>query len=97
MKLHSEQPHDAYGLSLRDRLTASLKRNVSIGAVYASLERLEKKKLITSDWSDPGEARGGRRKRLYKIDIPGRRAALDFSNKFQRPREENAIAEGLLP
>ena len=78
-----EQPRDAYGLSIRDRLEARLERKVSLGAVYTALERLEAKGFVSSWWTEGTSERGGRRKRLYRIEAPGQFAANRFASKFQ--------------
>jgi PadR family transcriptional regulator PadR len=79
----TNQPHDAYGLSLRDRLQERLERPVSLGAVYTTLERLEAKGFISSRWTEGTAERGGRRKRLYQIEAPGELAANRFASRFQ--------------
>ena len=76
------QPRDAYGLTLRDRIKARSGREPSIGAIYTALERLERKGLVSSWWGEPTEERGGRRKRLYKIKAPGELAARRFENRI---------------
>jgi PadR family transcriptional regulator, regulatory protein PadR len=73
------QPNDAYGLTIRDRINQYTGRETSIGAVYTTLERLERKGLISSWWGEPSEERGGRRKRLYKIEASGDLAARRFT------------------
>jgi PadR family transcriptional regulator, regulatory protein PadR len=78
-----QQPNDAYGLSLRDRLEERLGRTVSLGAVYTALERLEAKGMVGSWWTDGTPERGGRRKRLYRIEAPGEEAANVFASRFQ--------------
>ncbi len=49
-------------------------RNVSIGAVYATLERLERKGYVSSSTGEPTPERGGRAKRLFRLQAAGRRA-----------------------
>jgi len=76
------QPRDAYGLTIRDRIRKRSGREPSIGAIYTALERLERKGMVSSWWGEPTEERGGRRKRLYKIEVPGERAARSFENRI---------------
>jgi PadR family transcriptional regulator PadR len=87
-----DQPADAYGITVRDRLQERLGRAVSIGSVYATLERLETKGLISSWWVDGGQERGGRRKRLYRIEASGHLAASRFANRFKN--SVSALAGG---
>lgn len=60
----------AYGLSVQRAIERDTGRRVSIGAVYTTLDRLEAKGFVTSEWGEPTSTRGGRRKRLYKIASP---------------------------
>ena len=62
---------EAYGVSLQEKLEDLLGRDVSIGAVYAALDRLERKGLVTSWVGDPTSQRGGRRKRHFEITAAG--------------------------
>jgi DNA-binding PadR family transcriptional regulator len=72
------QPKDAYGLTIHDRIKQRSGQDVSAGAVYTALERLERKGLVSSWWGEPSEERGGRRKRLYKIEASGELAVCRF-------------------
>jgi DNA-binding PadR family transcriptional regulator len=66
---------NAYGVTIRTAVgELAAPRNVSLGAVYATLDRLEEKKLITSWLSDPTPERGGRSKRHYRLEPAGERA-----------------------
>ena len=65
------QPCDAYGVTIADRIAERTGREVSIGALYTALDRLERKGFVTSWWGEPTAARGGRRKRYYRIEAPG--------------------------
>jgi len=65
------QPRDAYGATLQERITEATGRDVSVGALYTTLDRLERKGLVTSWWGEATPERGGRRKRYYKIEASG--------------------------
>jgi len=58
---------NAYGVSIRQELERRLERNVSIGAVYTTLDRLELKGLIASKIGSPTNERGGRAKKFFTI------------------------------
>jgi PadR family transcriptional regulator PadR len=75
-------PGDAYGLTIRDRVKERSGREPSIGAIYTALERLESMGLVSSWWGEPTEERGGRRKRLYRIEASGELAARRFEARF---------------
>ena len=65
---------DAYGTSIREELKARAERDVSPGAVFTTLERLESRGLVVSRYGEPTAERGGRRKRFYELNAEGRRA-----------------------
>lgn len=74
---------DAYGTTVRDEIEDRTGRDVSQGAVYTTLVRLEKKGMLRSRMSDPTPVRGGKAKRFFRITAEGRegveaaRAAMD--------------------
>lgn len=63
----------AYGVPISRELEGNRGRSVSIGSVYAALERLEAKGLIISDLGDPTPERGGKAKRFFRITKEGLR------------------------
>lgn len=65
---------DAYGVSIHEELEARTQRRIARGAVYMTLDRLEKKGLLTSHSSDPTPERGGRAKRCYTATAPAKTA-----------------------
>ena len=64
---------DAYGVPICEDIVERTGREVSLGAVYKTLERLEDKGLVASRIGDPTPERGGRRKKHYRIAAPGQR------------------------
>lgn len=69
-----EQPRDAYGIKIMERVAARTSRNRSVAAIYAVLDRLQAKGMVSSWWGEPTQERGGRRKRYYRIEAPGEEA-----------------------
>ena len=65
---------DAYGVTIRDALEAETSREVALGAIYKTLGRLEDKGYVSSKLGDPSPQRGGRRKKLYRLEALGSRA-----------------------
>ena len=65
---------NAYGMTVRREIEARTGRSLSIGAVYATLERLEAKGYVSSSIGAPTPERGGRAKRLFKMEADGERA-----------------------
>ncbi len=62
---------DAYGVTISREIETNTQREVAIGSVYAALERLEEKGLVTSSLGDPTAERGGRAKRYFQITDNG--------------------------
>ena len=62
---------DAYGVTIQQRLEESIGRGATIGAVYAALDRLERKRHLKSRVGGATHERGGRRKRFFKITLAG--------------------------
>lgn len=78
---------DAYGASIRRELLERAGRDVSPGAIFTTLERLEARGLVGSSYGEPTAERGGRRKRYYKVKAEGRRslaASLDTVMRMSR-------------
>jgi PadR family transcriptional regulator PadR len=63
---------DAYGARIRQTIERRTGRTVSPGAVYTALDRLERRKLVTSWLGEPTAERGGKRKRHYRLEPSGR-------------------------
>ena len=57
----------AYGVPIRAEIEKRAGRKVTVGALYATLDRLEAKGLIHSWFGDPTAQRGGRSKRYFKL------------------------------
>ncbi len=79
----------AYGVTVRQEIESRIRREVSIGAVYATLERLETKGYVKSHLGDPTPQRGGRSKRFFRITAKG----LAAVNRTQRALQ--SMSEGL--
>jgi PadR family transcriptional regulator, regulatory protein PadR len=66
---------NAYGVTIHEHVSGlAAPKRVALGAVYATLDRLEDKGLITSFLSAPTPERGGRSKRYYRLQPSGERA-----------------------
>jgi PadR family transcriptional regulator PadR len=63
----------AYGMTIHEQVEKFVGRwrVVSLGAVYTTLDRLEKKGMVSSWYGDPTPERGGRSKRYFKIEAAG--------------------------
>ena len=75
----------AYGVTIHEKVEEFIApRSVSLGAVYATLDRLEDKGLVNSWLSHPTPERGGRSKRHYRLESSGERALRDATVAAKR-------------
>jgi PadR family transcriptional regulator, regulatory protein PadR len=65
---------DAYGATVRREIEAHAGRELSISAVYTTLQRLEQKGLVRSRMGEPTPERGGRRRKHFVLLPAGQRA-----------------------
>jgi DNA-binding PadR family transcriptional regulator len=65
---------DAYPAELARNLSSRLRRHVSIGQVFVALERLEDRDMVSCIEISPQPIRGGRRRKLFRLEEVGRRA-----------------------
>jgi DNA-binding PadR family transcriptional regulator len=73
----------AYGMTIQEEIRRRAGRDVSLGSVYKTLERLEDKGYLTSRLGDPTPERGGRRKKFYTV-VPVATEALRQSLRALR-------------
>jgi PadR family transcriptional regulator PadR len=64
---------DAYGVPISEAIEQSSGREVAIGSVYITLERLEQKGFVSSRLGEPTAERGGRAKTYFQITAKGLR------------------------
>jgi PadR family transcriptional regulator PadR len=79
----------AYGVTVRQEIEARTSREVSIGAVYATLDRMQAKGYVKSFWGEPTAERGGRSKRFFRVTAAGVKALKQTRQALHR------MAEGL--
>ena len=61
----------AYGALIREEIAATTGRDITPGAIYPTLDRLESRGLVRSFMGDPTAERGGRAKRHFVLLKPG--------------------------
>ena len=83
----------AYGAASRTELLQRAGRDVSPGAIFTTLERLESRGLVTSSYGEPTQERGGRRKRFYRVAAEGRRALSASLDTIKRMARGLALGE----
>jgi PadR family transcriptional regulator PadR len=87
--LRLELEDAAYGAAIRREIHTRAGRDVSINAVYTTLDRLESKGLLRSWIGDPTPQRGGRRRKFYALRPAGVAAMRQAYHAF------TAMADGL--
>jgi DNA-binding PadR family transcriptional regulator len=75
---------DAYGVSIRNEIELCTERKCSPGALYTTLDRMEKKSFILARLGESTPARGGRAKRFYKLTKEGRSAVVNSQRQFRK-------------
>lgn len=70
----TELGKEGYGRAILKEVEHRLGREVAAGAVYATLDRLEAKGLVSSELGPGTPIRGGRPKRHYRMEAKGLRA-----------------------
>jgi DNA-binding PadR family transcriptional regulator len=61
-------------MTIRQAIEERTGRNIAIGAIYATLGRLDDKGLVRHTWSDPQPIPGGRARKQYFLTPSGVRA-----------------------
>jgi PadR family transcriptional regulator len=77
---------EAYGMTVRREIEAHTGKPTSLGAVYATLDRLEAKGYVTSSDASGTPERAGRAKRFFRVERRGEkalRASLDAVDRLR--------------
>jgi PadR family transcriptional regulator len=81
---------EAYGRAILKEVQTRLERDVAAGAVHATLDRLERKGLLSSGLGSGTPIRAGRARRYYKLQPAGLKALNAARETF------DAIWHGLV-
>lgn len=83
---------EAYGAAIRREIESTTGRSVSIGAVYATLGRLDDKRLLRHRISEPLPMRGGRSRKFYRLTAKGECALRHSTSMLHRMMTGPALA-----
>ncbi len=75
---------DAYGVPISEEIEAETGHEVAVASVYAALQRLEDKGLVSSRFGDPTPERGGRAKKFFTPTGKGIREARNTHRALTR-------------
>jgi DNA-binding PadR family transcriptional regulator len=81
----------AYGMEIRREIQRRTGRDVSYGAVYTTLSRLEEKRYVSHELGEPTPERGGRARKYFRVEPAG-------TDALRATREALGVMwEGLKP
>ena len=74
----------AYGMTVRRELEDIAERSATLGSVYGTLDRLERKGLVESWHTDPDPVRGGHPRRYFAVSPEGHLALSRAQRMMER-------------
>lgn len=80
---------DAYGVLISREVQDKSGREIALGSIYAALERLGRKGLLTSKLGEPTAERGGKARTYFKLTAAGLKEVRDSHEILMR------LSEGL--
>jgi len=83
LALLSLEGDEAYGMNIRQILRDRAGRDVSVPTVYSALDRLESKGLVSSQLGQATAERGGRAKKLFRVEAAGLRALREVRQTLE--------------
>jgi PadR family transcriptional regulator, regulatory protein PadR len=75
---------EAHGVAIAEEIERRTSRLVAPGGLYTVLERLEQKGFVTSWIGDSAPERGGRRRRVYRLEVEGAKAISEWYRGIQQ-------------
>ena len=85
---------EGYGVTILREIEERTKTRPALGAIYATLERLEARGWVTSYQGEAAPVRGGRARRHYKLTATGSRALEANRPMFDRLWDGLALGRG---
>src|SRR6266545_7691356 len=76
--------HERYGLEIVETVKKAMGVSLSLGGLYTTLHRMQRKQLVESRWGETTEERGGARRRYYKASGLGLRALAEERGLLRR-------------
>jgi PadR family transcriptional regulator, regulatory protein PadR len=74
----------AYGIPISHEIRVRGGREVSLGSIYSTLERLKTKGLVSSEVGEPTPERGGRAKKYFRVTAEGLREVRETQRLLKR-------------
>jgi len=89
------QGGETYGVAIYDKVCELAEKRVNLGSMYLTLDRMEKKGLLSSWYSDPAKEPRGRPKRFYRLETAGfdaLRESLETAKRLAEIFDANSTA-----
>lgn len=83
---------EAYTFMIREKLKEITGKTWAFGAIFISLDRLERKGYVHSHLGDETPERGGRRKRFYSVSKEGLKALAEIRKIDQSMWEDLPVS-----
>ena len=74
---------NAYGVTVRNRVSADTGHDWSFGAVYKPMKQLVHRGYVEKTAGDPSPERGGRSKFYYRLTSEGRKALREMRKVYR--------------
>ena len=92
LALLSLERDESYGMNIRRVLLEEAERDVSVPTVYSALDRLESKGFVSARRGEPTPQRGGRAKKLFRVEPEGVRALQEVRRTQENMWEIGGLA-----
>jgi PadR family transcriptional regulator PadR len=83
-----------YGIPIAHEIETKGGREVSLGSIYATLERLETKGFVSSELGEPTPERGGRAKKYFSVTAKGVREVREAQRVLEQLGQRVRQLEG---
>lgn len=85
---------EGYGVTILREIEERTKTRPALGAIYATLERIETRGWVTSHQGEASPVRGGRARRHYRLTATGTRALETTRRMFDRLWDGLSLGRG---
>ena len=73
---------EKYGLEIIETLKNETGKGISLGGLYTTMHRLEKKGFVKSRWGESTAERGGNRRKYYRLTGTGEKALSEVKQSL---------------
>lgn len=84
--------NNAYGVEIKRTIKERINKDISVGALYTTLERLENKSYLGSRLGEATEERGGRAKKYFQVTALGQNTLQQSLAQIEQMANLNPIA-----